>query len=139
MSSQLSSMRTRRGSPLAIVPATTALPASPSTVSVTSDANVPASLVLRSLTVMPRFLARKPALIRLTRSLVAFSRMPAQSGRGELGGVVVGQVAGHVDGEGLDPAAEVLGARCGRAISVRGRYGAIARAVSGVSSGALTA
>ena len=76
MSSQLSSMRTRRGSPLAIVPATTALPVSPSRVRVTSEANVPASEVLRSFTVMPRFLARNAALMRLTRSVVAFSRTP---------------------------------------------------------------
>src|SRR5664280_2195309 len=66
----------RRGSPLAMVPARTALPASPSTVKVTRDAKVPASLVLRSLTVRPRFLARNPALMRLTRSEVASERTP---------------------------------------------------------------
>jgi len=76
MSSHSSSTRTSRGSPLATVPATTALPESLSAVRVTSEAKVPASLVLRSLTLRPRFLARNPALMRLTRSLVAPSRMP---------------------------------------------------------------
>ena len=138
MSSQLSSIRISRGSPLATVPATMALPPSPSTVRVTSEAKVPASLVLRSLTVMPRFRARNAALIRLTRSLVAFSRMPRRAAAVSCEASWPARSPAMSTVRVLTPPRMYCAAMRPR-ITVRGRYGAIARDVSGVSSGALTA
>ena len=90
-------------------PATTVVrpPVSPDTVS--SDENAPASGVLRSTTVIPRALARAPALTRLTRSVVDGLEQAAQHRGGQRRAVVLGQLAGDLEGQRADAAARELG------------------------------
>ncbi len=128
-----------RGSPPATVPATARwCPSRTSDDSVSCAAKAPASGVLRSMTVMPRALARAPALTRLTRSVVEVSSRPRSTAA----------VSGDASCSASSPAISSVSVRtppresCAKnrpRISASGRYGAIARAVSGVSSGALTA
>ena len=87
---------------------------------------------------MPRAFARAPALTRLTRSVVVVSRRPRRTAA----------VSGVPSYSARSPAISSVSvltpprenwAKNRPRTSARGRYGAIARAVSGVSSGALTA
>ena len=103
-----------------------------------SAAKAPASGVLRSTTVIPRALARAPALTRLTRSVIEVSSRPRRTAA----------VSGVPSNSASSPAISSVSVRTPPRenwaknrprISASGRYGAIARAVSGVSSGALTA
>jgi hypothetical protein len=103
-----------------------------------SAAKAPASGVLRSTTVIPRALARAPALTRLTRSVIEVSSSPRRTAA----------VSGVPSYSASSPAISSVSVRTPPRenwaknrprISASGRYGASARAVSGVSSGALTA
>ena len=87
---------------------------------------------------MPRALARAPALTRLTRSVIEVSSSPRRTAA----------VSGVPSNSASSPAISSVSVRTPPRenwaknrprISASGRYGAIARAVSGVSSGALTA
>ena len=98
----------------------------------------PASGVLRSTTVIPRALARAAALTRLTRWVVDVSIMPRRTAA----------VSGDASNEASSPAISSVTVRTPPranwaknrpSSSASGRYGARARAVSGVRSGALTA
>ena len=90
------------------------------------------------MTVMPRALARAPALTRLTRSVVAVSSSPRRTA------AVSGEASCSASSPAISRVSVVTPPRENWAknrpsTSASGRYGAIARAVSGVSSGALTA
>ena len=127
-----------RGSPPATVPETLTGPPRPSLEMVSCDAYAPASGVLRSTTVMPRALASAPALTRLTRSVVTVSSRPRNTAA----------VSGVPSCSASSPAISSVSvftpprenwAKNLPSTSASGRYGPMARAVSGVSSGALTA
>ena len=90
------------------------------------------------MTVIPRDLARAPALTRLTRSVIECSSRPRS----------IAAVSGVPSNSASSPAISSVSVRTPPrenwakkrpSTSASGRYGAIARAVSGVSSGALTA
>ena len=74
-----------------------------------SAANAPASGVLRSTTVIPRALARAPALTRLTRSVVEVSSRPRRTAAVSGRRVVLGQLAGDLERQRPDAAARELG------------------------------
>ena len=129
-----------RGSPPATVPPTVMArpPGVASLDNVSWAAYAPASRVLRSTSVMPRAFASAPALTRLTRSVVTVSSNPRSTAA----------VSGDPSCSASAPAISRVSVRtpprenCAKKrprISASGRYGAIALAVSGVSSGALTA
>ena len=119
-----------RGSPAATVPATVVVRPSPRRRRVSWAANAPASGVLRSMTVIPRALARAPALTRLTRSVVGVSSRPRSTAA----------VSGDASCSASSPAISSVSVRTPPRqnwaknrprTSASGRYGAIARAVSG--------
>ena len=99
----------------------------------------PALGVLRSTTVIPRGRASVAALTRFTRSSVSCSSRPAQHRRDQRRRVVRGRLAGDLEGQRAGRARAASWAANRPSVSASGRYGAIAWAVSAVSSGALTA
>ena len=132
-----------RGSPPATVPATVTGAAAASLDSVSWAAKAPASGVLRSTTVMPRALARAPALTRLTRSVVDGLEQAAQDGGGQRRAVVLGQLAGDLERQRPHAAARELGEEPAEDLGERqvrgdrpGRLGREQRGVDGVARAA---